>query len=155
MRIAKLVTLFVVSAVLSVYVCAQTSTSSLRGTVSDPNGAVLRGATVTIANPATGSSRTTKTDSQGVYQSYYSTRAQSYQTKGAPFETVEELRLVYGGDYDILVGEDAHELDQRLRSAEAQVHPAAVGRELDGVDEQVPDDLLQTRAVPDNHLGGL
>jgi type II secretory pathway component PulK len=46
------------------------------------------------------------TNSQATYQSYYSTRGQGYQTKSAPFETVEELRLVYGGDYDILVGED-------------------------------------------------
>jgi type II secretory pathway component PulK len=48
------------------------------------------------------------TNSQGSYQSYYSTHAQGYQTKSAPFETVEELRLVYGADYDILVGEDAN-----------------------------------------------
>jgi type II secretory pathway component PulK len=46
------------------------------------------------------------TNSQGAYQSYYSTTADSYQTKGAPFETIAELRLVYGGDYDVLVGED-------------------------------------------------
>ncbi len=47
---------------------AQTATTSLHGTVSDPKGAVITGATVTISNPATGFTRTTKTDSQGAYQ---------------------------------------------------------------------------------------
>src|SRR6185503_8836947 len=48
------------------------------------------------------------TNSSGAFQSYYSTHAQSYQTKAGPLETVEELRLVYGGDFETLVGEDAN-----------------------------------------------
>ncbi len=47
---------------------AQSSTTSLRGTVSDAKGAVLQGAAVTISDPQTGFSRSTKTDDQGVYQ---------------------------------------------------------------------------------------
>jgi hypothetical protein len=61
----------VLSAVLltfSVGVLAQSSTSSLRGTISDPQGAVLTGAAVTLANASTGFSQSTKTDSSGVYQ---------------------------------------------------------------------------------------
>lgn len=46
----------------------QTSTTSLRGTISDPRGAVVPSADVTIINPATGLSRTTKTNEQGQYQ---------------------------------------------------------------------------------------
>jgi DNA uptake protein ComE-like DNA-binding protein len=46
------------------------------------------------------------TNSQGTYQSYYSTQIQPYQNKGAPFETIDELRLVYGGDLMTLIGED-------------------------------------------------
>src|SRR5579871_6476781 len=49
-------------------VVAQTGTTSLRGTVSDSKGAVLPGATVTVTDPQTGFSRTTKTDGQGGYQ---------------------------------------------------------------------------------------
>jgi hypothetical protein len=47
---------------------AQVATTSLRGTVSDPKGAVIAGASVAISNPATGFSRSAKTDSQGGYQ---------------------------------------------------------------------------------------
>lgn len=52
----------------STLLVAQTATTSLRGTVYDPKGALLPHATVTITNPATGFSRTTKSDNQGNYQ---------------------------------------------------------------------------------------
>jgi Carboxypeptidase regulatory-like domain len=47
---------------------AQTATTSLRGTVTDPKGAVVQGASVTLTNPSTGFSRTTKSANDGVYQ---------------------------------------------------------------------------------------
>jgi Carboxypeptidase regulatory-like domain/TonB-dependent Receptor Plug Domain len=47
---------------------AQTSsTGALTGTVSDPSGGVVVGATVTVTNNATGQARTATTDSSGVY----------------------------------------------------------------------------------------
>ena len=42
-------------------------TTSLTGTVSDPSGAVIPAATITIINSATGSERTTVSDNQGRY----------------------------------------------------------------------------------------
>ncbi|MGC2794708.1 MAG: carboxypeptidase-like regulatory domain-containing protein, partial [Candidatus Sulfotelmatobacter sp.] len=47
---------------------AQTATTSLRGSVYDAKAAAVPNATLTISNPATGFSRTTKSDSQGRYQ---------------------------------------------------------------------------------------
>src|SRR5271156_271837 len=47
---------------------AQNATTSLRGTVYDAKGAVVAGATVTLTNPATAFSHTTKSDGQGNYQ---------------------------------------------------------------------------------------
>jgi len=47
---------------------AQSSTTALRGTIVDPKGAAIPGAEVTIANPATALSRTTKSNGQGIYQ---------------------------------------------------------------------------------------
>jgi Carboxypeptidase regulatory-like domain len=52
----------------SILAPAQSATTSLRGTVYDPKGAVVSGAAVTITNPATGFTRSTKSDNQGVYQ---------------------------------------------------------------------------------------
>jgi len=47
---------------------SQTSTTSLRGTIVDPNGAVIPGADLSLQSPSIGFSRATKTDGQGFYQ---------------------------------------------------------------------------------------
>ena len=46
---------------------AQTFRGGIQGTVTDPNGAVIPGADVTITNPDTGLTRTTHTDETGSY----------------------------------------------------------------------------------------
>ena len=52
----------------STFLLPQSSVTSLHGTVFDSKGAVVPGATVTITNPATGFSRSTRTDDQGEYK---------------------------------------------------------------------------------------
>ena len=47
---------------------SQSSTTSLRGTVTDPQAAVVGGADVMLVDPATAFSRTQKTDDHGVFQ---------------------------------------------------------------------------------------
>jgi hypothetical protein len=47
---------------------AQSASGTITGTVNDASGAVVPGATVTIENPVSGLSRTTKTDGAGRYQ---------------------------------------------------------------------------------------
>lgn len=42
----------------------------------------------------------------GTFQTYYGMQNPPYQNKSAPFDTVEELKLLYGADMYILVGED-------------------------------------------------
>ena len=58
-----------ISIMAVVFLCfsssAQMATTSLHGTVFDENGAVVNGATVTLADPATGFSRATQTTQQG------------------------------------------------------------------------------------------
>src|ERR1700693_2951195 len=44
------------------------ATASLRGTIYDPQGAVIPAATVLVTNPATGISQTQNTDAVGTYQ---------------------------------------------------------------------------------------
>lgn len=46
------------------------------------------------------------TNATGAFQTYYATRPQPYQCKSAPFESVDELRLVYGADMETLSGDD-------------------------------------------------
>src|SRR5215467_915240 len=47
---------------------AQSARAQIVGTVTDPQGAVIAGATVTVTNVATGTSTQTTTDGQGAYQ---------------------------------------------------------------------------------------
>ena len=54
--------------VASVFAQAQASTADLRGVVSDPSGAVVPGATVTVRSPATGINRSVTTNDEGTYQ---------------------------------------------------------------------------------------
>ena len=48
------------------------------------------------------------TNGNGPTVTYYAMQQPSYQCKCDPFETVEELRLVYGAEMDTLVGEDVN-----------------------------------------------
>src|SRR5260370_121442 len=61
--IALMVALLVVSGAL-----AQTGTTSVRGTVTDPRGASVPDATVTLTSSEIGVTLTTKTDKEGAYQ---------------------------------------------------------------------------------------
>jgi type II secretory pathway component PulK len=48
------------------------------------------------------------TNGNGPTATYYAMQQPPYQCKCEPFETVDELRLLYGADMDTLVGEDAN-----------------------------------------------
>ncbi len=66
---SRVFTLFVVvSLAFSILSIAQTATTSLRGTVTDPKGAVLPGATVAVTDKQNGYSRTVTSDGHGEYQ---------------------------------------------------------------------------------------
>jgi len=57
----------VVVVVLSIAVSAQLPTSTLNGTVADPQGAAVAGAKVSVVSQATGAVRDTTTDAAGFY----------------------------------------------------------------------------------------
>ncbi len=48
------------------------------------------------------------TNGNGPTVTYYAMQQPAYQCKCDPFETVDELRLLYGADMDTLLGEDAN-----------------------------------------------
>ena len=48
------------------------------------------------------------TNATGPTVTYYALQQPSYQCKSDPFETVDELRMVYGSSMDLLVGEDVN-----------------------------------------------
>ncbi len=62
------IALFVLLATCAAATYAQNATTSLRGVVKDPSGAVVPGATITLLNNATGQSLTTTSKGGGEYQ---------------------------------------------------------------------------------------
>ena len=62
------VRLFAYLIAMSTLALAQSGTTSLRGTVTDPTTAAVSGAGVTLANPERGFTRTVTTNSAGDYE---------------------------------------------------------------------------------------
>src|SRR2546427_662079 len=92
---SRAVTLLVGFFLASALISAQTAATSLRGTITDPKGAVLQAATVTLDNPATGYSRTTKSANDGVYQFLEVPPATYTLTIAAPgFATLKEDKVI-------------------------------------------------------------
>ena len=67
MRSAKTLTLFLMALLTSLNVVGQQITGSIRGTVSDPSGAIVQAANVTAKQIETGLTRVAITDRQGEY----------------------------------------------------------------------------------------
>src|SRR5438034_9980283 len=63
----KIAPLFILILVTAVQSFAQTITATIRGTVTDTTGAVVPGANVTVRGENTGVTRSTITNSSGVY----------------------------------------------------------------------------------------
>jgi len=88
MRSPKTLTLFLMALLTSLNVTGQQITGSIRGTVSDPSGAIVQAATVTARHIETGLTRVAITDRQGEYVlielpiGHYQleTRAKGFQT---------------------------------------------------------------------------
>ena len=66
-KILLLTVPFVLVMLLSSSADAQRTNASIRGTISDASGAVMPGASVTVSNEETGLTRTTVTNSDGIY----------------------------------------------------------------------------------------
>ncbi len=64
----KSILLMIVMFIMSIPVSAQTSRGTVNGIVSDPTGAVISAATVTLTNNQTGVTRSTTTNEEGVYR---------------------------------------------------------------------------------------
>lgn len=68
MKLLKLTLLLLLAGFSGSALRSQTVNSSLGGIVKDPKGLAIPDATLTLSNPETGFTRTTKTDDQGSYQ---------------------------------------------------------------------------------------
>lgn len=66
-RLLLAITMMALAANLALPVLAQNPTGAIRGTVTDPQGAIVANANVTVTNKATGESRSLNTGTDGIY----------------------------------------------------------------------------------------
>ena len=99
-RFVAFVALFLtMSLAMSLPLAAQTGTSAVRGTVTDPQGRTVAGAEVTLTNPATGNVRSMKTTESGGFNFDLiipGTYRLEVVAKGFKKDTVNDVRALIG-----------------------------------------------------------
>ncbi|HUJ80989.1 MAG TPA: carboxypeptidase regulatory-like domain-containing protein, partial [Candidatus Acidoferrales bacterium] len=132
-------------------VMAQSATTgALTGTVTDPSGATIAGASVTATNLATGQSRVVTTDASGVYKisllppGNYSLKfsASGFKTVGVPSVTVNVTETV-PLDRSLEVGSQTQQVTVESTVETIQAQNATIGGLVSG--ETVTDLPLSTR----------
>ena len=98
-KIMRAVSLTSIVIILAISLAAQSNTGSITGVVSDPNGAVIPNASVTVTNQGTNEKRTVQTDEEGRYDvPSLSTGIYTIEASGSGFAStsVKDLRLAVG-----------------------------------------------------------
>jgi hypothetical protein len=129
---------------------AQVDTGGITGTVSDPSGAVVSGATVTLTNTATSVPQVTKSTSTGTYD-FAGVRPGTYtlQAEAPGFETFIDSGLlihvqqVLTVDVHFLTGAVSQQVTVTAEAPLLQAENAAVGQTI--TTQAVNDLPLQTR----------
>jgi hypothetical protein len=125
---------------------AQTTVSqgSIQGTVTDPTGAVVAGAKVTIMNKATGQVATTTTSSSGTYNSGglmpsdYVVRVEVKGFKTTQFPAVVQVTVTTSGNVKLEVGQESTVVEVQgtavtVNTEQATVQGVLVGDQIDNL----------------------
>ena len=110
---SRFLTLGIMLASMSLFAQTTISTGSIQGTITDPSGAVVGGARITITNKATRQSIVTSTSSSGTYASGALTPAEyQLQIEGKGFKTVQvsitvQVNTTASGNVALPVGQAA------------------------------------------------
>ena len=129
---ALLTVLVLVSFAATVW--AQVDTGSITGTVTDPSGAVVTGATVTLTNEGTGAALTSVTGADGVYKfspvrvgSYQvAATAQGFQTTTQPGVKVD-IGSNVGLNFALKPGSQTQTIEVTAATPVLQTQDASVG----------------------------
>ncbi|HEY2940952.1 MAG TPA: carboxypeptidase regulatory-like domain-containing protein [Vicinamibacteria bacterium] len=123
-------------ALLAVPTFAQKITASIRGTVTDPSGAVIAGAKVTMTNEETGLTRSVSTNSSGIY-SFTELPVGSYRIaiESPGFKSAVRSKIAVGAadvrpvDVQLATGPVSETVDVEV----VALSPKTIGAEISGV----------------------
>jgi Carboxypeptidase regulatory-like domain len=110
-------------------------TGTILGTVTDPSGAAVPGATVTLLNPDTGLNRKTTTDSTGSYQFLVVPVGENYavevEVSGFKKSTQANIKLLvnqrYRADFQLVVGEITQSVEVSANAAQVESTSTQLG----------------------------
>src|SRR3989454_356598 len=110
-------------------------TGTILGNVTDPSGAAVPGATVTLGNPNTGFSRQTSTDPIGFYQFLAVPVGENYvvevELKGFRKSTQPGIKLLvnqkYRADFQLVVGEVTQTVEVSANAAQVESTSTQLG----------------------------
>ena len=116
------------------------SVGQISGSVRDQSGAVVRGASVVLTNPATGQSRTIKTDASGSYvvtnlpAGIYDLTAEEtgfkkFQQKGLRLDPAGKLTV----DITLEVGSETQIIEVSANAAQVDQTSAQIGRVIEAI----------------------
>ena len=150
----KLVAVAVFLPLLCALAVAQTSTTSIRGTVLDKSGAAVAKATVTLSNAERSFSRTTTTSAEGTYEFLQLTPgAYQVSVEAAGFKKYEQkgIHLLVNSpataNITLEVGAAAEVVEVTAEAAVVNTQDASLGNAVS--EHQVKQLPLEGRSVPD------
>jgi len=138
-RCAGVFRLFAMLLIVQVAVCQTSTTGSIRGTVTDPQGAVIVDAVVTVTSQATAQVRTVKTDRDGQYtvgllppEVYkISISVPGFKTQELPPVTVVVTETARA-DTRLVLGSETETVEVNALSPALQVENATLGTVVEG-----------------------
>ncbi len=143
-------TLFVFVASIGLFAQTTISTGSIQGTVTDPSGAVVGGARVTIINKATGQNIGTTTSSSGTYASgalipgNYQIKIEAKGFKTLEMAVTVEVNTTATGNARMTLGEAAETVEVEGSAVSVNTEQATVqGVLTSAANRESPDQRTQ------------
>jgi hypothetical protein len=145
----RILGILVALALLAVAGNAQTFRGAINGTVSDPSGAVVAGASVKATNSGTGIVQTTTTTSDGQYSFQdlpLGTYSIAVTASGFPVVTIDKVAVTAGSAYTLPV-----KMSMEKQTTTVEVSAAALTVDTTSATQ---DNILTTEAVQDVPMNG-
>lgn len=144
MNYRKYAVLFLLS--LAVPLAAQVTTATLSGTVSDQTGAVIKGATLTLRNAATGTTRKLMSNAQGSYTfEFVPVGTYSLEVTDAGFATQKQTGIILGAA-------EAQEADIQLKAGDVSSAVEVSADDAMALDTTTPAQNVQLDSQAINQL---
>lgn len=130
------ISLIATTGTLPLWSQATPTSGAIQGSITDQSGAAVPGATVTITNAGTGTSRTVTTDSAGLYNSgslnpgQYSITVEAQNFSKLQSSVAVNVNVVSGGNFKLTVGKSSETITVQASSVAVNTEQSSVQNTL-------------------------